>query len=125
MADASQVFNFPVPPGNGSSALSSMSMNLGLSEVTGFSVRFPAGCCGLVGVAIYAAHSPAFPVGANQYWAFDDYIYVSTVTNQIQTGQWGLVCYNLDAFTHTIQCVMEYDYVITDALANASLQVSI
>lgn len=125
MPDASQVFDITVPAGNGMTIPVSYPLSIGLAEVVNCILTWPAGCCGLVGVALLAANSWAFPVKSNTYYAFDDFKYSLAVTNQIQTGNWLLNAYNTDYFAHTIQVVLEYDYVVTDQLANQSLQIGI
>jgi hypothetical protein len=124
MADASQVFSITVPPGNGSTTPATYPLPLGLAEVVTSILTWPAGCSGLVGVALLAGGSWAFPYIADTYMAFDDFVYPLGITNQIQTGDWALSAYNSDYYPHTIQVVMEYDYVITDQTVNTSLQVS-
>lgn len=125
MPDASQVFAVTVPPGNGSTVSAYYPLSIGLAEAVNCIVTWPAGCVGLVGVALLAANSWAFPYASNTYLAFDDFIYTFGISNQIQTGNWGLQAYNADWYAHTIQVVLEYDYVMTDVQPGSSLQVSI
>lgn len=125
MPDASQVFTLTIPPGNGSTTPATYPMSLGLSEVVNCIISWPAGCVGLVGCVLMAANSPAFPRQAGKFLVFDDYVYPFGVTNQIQSGNWALYAYNADYFAHTLQVVLEYDYVITDLSNSSSLQVSI
>jgi hypothetical protein len=125
MPDASQVFTVTAPAGNGSTTSAYYPLAIGLAEVVNCIITWPAGCAGLVGVVLMAANSPAFPRQQNTYLAFDDYVYEFGVTNQIQTGDWGLQIYNADYFNHTIQVVLEYDYVTTTNQLTDSLQVSV
>lgn len=111
MADASQVFIYLLAAGNGSSASSRASCDIGLSRVRRILLTFPAGCGGLVGVRVEAAQGYAFPNQPGQFYAFDDYTYTIDVSNQIDSGKWSLVTYNTDYIIHAITAVFEYDYV--------------
>jgi hypothetical protein len=125
MADASQAFSIVVPAGSGVATPQETELNLGLCDVAHCVITWPAGCCGLVGVALLAAESWAFPQQMNTFYAFDDFNYPFDVTNQIQTGDWSVVAYNLDYYDHTIQVVVEYDYVMTDQASPTPAQVSV
>lgn len=125
MSDASRVFQITAPAGNGSTTPANYELQLGLAEVVSCIITWPAGCCGLVGVALLAADSWAFPVTPNTYMAYDDFNYTLQITNQIQTGDWSVSIYNADFYSHTIQFVMEYDYVLTDQGSSSGLQVSL
>jgi hypothetical protein len=125
VSDASQIFQVTIPPGNGSTVSAYTPISIGLADVDNCTITWPSGCVGLVGVALLAAKSWAFPVIQNTYMAYDDYVHQIAVTNQIQTGNWGIQAYNADYFAHTITVLMEYDYVTTDVSPSPSLQVSV
>lgn len=125
MPDASRVFTVTTPPGNGVATPVSYPLSLGLAEVVNCIITFPAGCSGLVGCQLMAAHTAAFPQQANTYLAFDDWVYPFGITGQIQTGDWYLLAYNADYFPHTLQVVLEYDYVLTSAAPSPSFAVGI
>jgi hypothetical protein len=63
----------------------------------------PPGPAGLVGFAIYGGGSQIFPQQNDTWFIFDDYVYDQAVSNQIDSGQWAIVAYNLDVFDHTLQ----------------------
>lgn len=124
MADASQSFAFTLPAGNGSNATAEYSMQLPICDVSKITITWPAGCAGLVGLAVQAAGTNAFPYIAGQFMNFDDYTYPLEVTNQLDSGDWSLLAYNADYFAHTVQLVMEYNYINTNSGVSSSLQVS-
>lgn len=62
-------------------------------------------------VSIQAGNGFAFPSKPGQYLAFDDYTYAFDVSNQIDSGQWSVVFYNLDFIDHDPIVVFEYDYL--------------
>lgn len=97
--------------GNGSQIFFTFPMPLGPSKVRRILITFPPGCGGLVGVAITAGGSAAFPVNNQSFFSFDDYTYRFDVQNQLDSGNWGLVYYNRDYIDHAIQVIMEYDYL--------------
>ena len=109
MADFSQSIQCTVPPGFGTQTLQGFPANLPDCIVVKILVTFPPGCAGLVGVSLFAGGSPAYPNVAGQYMAFDDYTLDQDVSNQIQTGQWDVIAYNLDINPHTLQVVFECD----------------
>ena len=111
MSDFTKVFDIQVPAGNSVATLLDTPLNLGLCTVERFFITFPPGCVGLVGVAIYAGGSPAYPNQQNAYFAFDDYTYKQDISSQINSGQWDIVAYNLDYLNHTIQIIAQADYV--------------
>ena len=111
MADTSAIFEPLLNPGNGSGATSVFPTPLGPSIVRRILLTFPAGCGGLVGVAVTAGGSTAFPFTAQSFFSFDDYTYAFEVGEQITTGDWGLVTYNKDFILHSVQVVFEYDYL--------------
>lgn len=125
MADASAIFEPLLPPGNGSNAFYTYAASLGPSIVRRILITFPAGCGGLVGVAIVAGGTVAFPVGGGSYFSFDDYTYAFDVSNQVTTGQWSLLMYNADYILHGIQVVFEYDFLGMGAGAKQQPPVSL
>lgn len=111
MSDFTKVFTFTIPAGNGSTATTAQSLQLPLCTVRRILIVFPPGCVNLVGIHINAGNSPAYPNDRNQFWSFDDYIHIQEVSNQITSGQWGVVGFNSDFNPHTIEIVFEADYV--------------
>lgn len=111
MADTSAIFEPLLAPGNGSRAASVFPISLGDSIVRRILLTFPAGCGGLVGVAVTAGGTAAFPFNPGSYFSFDDYTYAFDVGTQIETGNWGLITYNADFTIHSVQVVFEYDYI--------------
>lgn len=110
MSDFTKVYDITVPAGNAVQALQDTPLNLGLCVVERFFVTFPPGCVGLVGVSIFAGGSPAYPNQQGGFFAFDGYTYEQDVSNQINSGQWDIVAYNLDYLDHTIQVIAQADY---------------
>jgi len=125
MADASQSFEITVPAGNGSTATMETEFDLGSCNVTGCNIVWPAGCSGLVGAALLAAESWAFPAKQGTFWRYDDFVYSFSISNQITTGDWSLVAYNADYYDHTIQVVIEYDYLTSVVSSPMSLQIGV
>jgi hypothetical protein len=74
-------------------------------------MTWPAGCGGLVFLQIQAGNGYAFPNEQNMFLAFDDYTYTFDVNNQINSGQWSIVGYNLDFILHDPIVVFEFDYL--------------
>lgn len=105
MSDFTKVFDIALPAGKGVMTPVEYETRLGLCTVEEFLITFPPGCAGLVGAAIFAAHSPAYPNDQNAYLAFDDYVYVQPVSSQIDSGDWSIMAYNVDYFPHTLQIV--------------------
>lgn len=125
MSDASQAFSILIPAGNGVLTSAYYPLAIGLAEVTRCIIAWPAGCCGNVGASLLAANTAAFPRQSGVYLAFEDYTYAFDVSNQIQTGNWGIEAYNTDYFDHTLYIVLEYDYVLTSVASSPSTQISI
>lgn len=125
MSDFTQIFNIQIPAGSTVQTLLDTPLNLGLCEVERFFITFPSGCAGLVGVSIFAGGSPAYPNQRNKFFAFDDYTYVQDVSNQINSGQWDIVAYNLDYLIHTIQVIAQADYTQNSMFSGASSVVSV
>lgn len=111
MADTSRIFKPLLTAGNGSFAASVFPTPLGDSIVRRILLTFPPGCGGLVGVAITAGGTAAYPFNPQSYFSFDDYTYGFDVGDQIKTGDWGLVTYNADFMIHSVQVIYEYDYI--------------
>lgn len=111
MSDASQVFIPTFPPGNGIKQLLTLACPLGPSIVRRILLTYPAGCAGQLFLSVQAGNGFAFPNKPNQFLAFDDYTYVFDVSNQIDSGQWSIVGYNLDYITHDPIVVFEFDYL--------------
>lgn len=111
MVDASQAFVINCPPGNGVQQVHPFPVNLGPSIVRRILITWPAGCGGLLFIQIQAGGGYAFPNQQGQYLAFDDYTYAFDVANQINSGQWSVLSYNMDYIGHDPIIVFEYDYL--------------
>lgn len=111
MADASQVFIPAAAPGNGVKQVFILNAPLGPSVVRRILITWPAGCGGQLFIRIQAGGGFAFPSAPETYLAFDDYTYDFEVSNQINSGQWAIVYYNLDYIEHDPIIVFEYDYL--------------
>ena len=111
MVDASQVFIPSLPAGNGARNIETLPCPLGPSIVRRISITWPAGCGGLVFIQIQAGNGYAFPNQQGQFLAFDDYTYTFDVHNQINSGQWSIVAYNVDFIGHDPIVVFEFDYL--------------
>jgi hypothetical protein len=111
MADAIQGLVLSLPPGNGIRQNLRFAVPLGPSNVRRILLTWPAGCGGLVFLQVQAANGYAFPNQQNQYLAFDDYTYSFDVSNQIDSGQWSIVGYNMDYIQHDPIVVFEFDYL--------------
>lgn len=125
MPDASKVFNIIAPAGNGSTTPVETQIPLGLSDVVNCIITWPSGCCGLVGVALLAAESWAFPVQQGTYMAYDDFKYAFGISNQIETGDWSVSIYNADYYAHTIQITLEYDYITLPVQQSPGMAISL
>lgn len=111
MADASRVFIPAIAPGNGVPHYTLMQCPLGPSIVRRILITWPAGCGGLVFIQIQAGGGYAFPNQINEYLAFDDFTYTFEVSNQITSGDWSIVYYNMDYIGHDPIIVFEFDYL--------------
>lgn len=111
MADASKAFTIVVQPGSTFNTPVAFALPLGPSIVRRILLTWPPGCGGLVGVQIQAGGSGAFPSNPLTYFVFDDYTYAFDVDNQIDSGVWSVLLYNIDQIGHGIQFVFEYDYL--------------
>lgn len=111
MADASKVFIPSAAPGNGVKQVFTFPCPLGPSRVRRISITWPAGCGGLLFIQIQAGNGYAFPNEQNMFLAFDDYTYTFDVDNQIDSGQWSIVFYNMDFIVHDPIVVFEFDYL--------------
>jgi hypothetical protein len=111
MADASKAFTIVVQPGSTPSAPVAFALPLGSCIVRRILLTWPPGCGGLCGVQIQAGASGAFPSNPLTYFVFDDYTYAFDVDNQIDSGVWSTLMYNIDQIGHGIQFVFEYDYL--------------
>lgn len=111
MADALFKIGFVVPAGNGVQTIGTLNFNIGPSVIRRIILDFPAGCMGNVGIAVTAGKSPAFPNNPNAFIVFDGYQFDTEVSNQIDSGQWGLMGYNTDFVDHQVRSYFFYDYV--------------
>lgn len=111
MADASAAFVISKPAGNGVKQVGEFPVNLGPSVVRRILITWPAGCGGQLFIRISAGGGFAFPTQPEVYLAFDDYTYAFDVSNQINSGQWSVVSYNMDYIDHDPIVVFEYDYL--------------
>lgn len=125
MSDASRAFTLTVPAGFGASTETSFALSLPVCDVTACLITWPSGCVGLVGAALQAAGTNAFPFGQNQFLAYDDFTYEFQVTNQINSGDWSILAYNQDYFAHTLTVVLEYDYITLGNAPTTSLAISL
>lgn len=125
MSDFSVAFNFTIPPGAGQTVVTEFDTLLGNCDVTEILITFPPGCAGLVGVAVFAGGSPAYPNQAGQFFTFDDYTYLQEVSNQLNSGQWSLMGYNLDINPHTIQVVYKCNNLVISPTVPVSAPLSL
>lgn len=125
MADASQVFIPSYGPGNGNANIQTLPCKLGPSVVRRILLTYPAGCAGQLFLRIQAGGGFAFPNQPNQYLAFDDYTYAFDVSNQINSGDWAVVGYNLDTITHDPIVVFEYDYLRGTVTSTSSTPIAL
>jgi len=125
VSDFTKVYDITVPAGSTVMTLLDTPLNIGLCVVERFFITFPPGCVGLVGVSIFAGGSPAYPNQQGRYFAFDDYTYEQDVSNQINSGQWDIVSYNLDYLNHTIQVIAQADYTSNLMASSSSSAISL
>lgn len=125
MADAMQSFIPNFVAGNGVAILATLQCPLGPSTVRRILITWPAGCGGQLFLQIQAGNGFAFPSQPGQYLAFDDYTYVFDVSNQINSGQWSVVGYNLDYIDHDPIIVFEYDYLRGTVTSASSIPISL
>lgn len=109
MSDAVAAFPIAVPANTSSPMF--FPCLLGWADVEDILVVVPPGCAGLVGFQIWAGGAPAYPFEQGQYFVFDDYPYDQVVSNQINSGQWGISAYNNDTYQHTLRAYFRYNYV--------------
>lgn len=125
MADALQATTGLIPASTKLPSTVVFGPNLGPSIVRRILITWPAGCGGLVGVRVTAGGGFAFPALAGQYLAYDDYTYPFDVANQVTSGQWLAVCYNVDLIDHLITIVYEYDYLRGNQQASSMNQIAL
>lgn len=111
MSDFTTPFTILVPAGTPQSAPIFTATPLGLSDVQEIDCVVPAGCAGNVGFQIVAGLSPAYPNTPGGFFVFDDYIFTQEVSNQLNSGQWGISAYNLDTFPHTLRFYFKANYI--------------
>jgi hypothetical protein len=108
--DFTRLFNVATPAGNGVITTAKTTTRLPLSVVRSIELVFPPGCAGLVGCAVYAGGSPAFPIDYGSYFTYDARSFMQDVSNQIVSGDWSVVTYNQDYLQHTLQVIFQADY---------------
>lgn len=111
MSDFTKSFAVTIPANGNVNSPVMIATPLGDADVQQIYLTFAPGCAGLVGVAIYAGGSPAYPNDQGRYFVFDDFTLIQDVSNQITTGQWSIVGYNTDVFDHTVQVIYQANYV--------------
>lgn len=104
-----QSFACTITAGTAKATPATVQTKLGQRLVRAVSILFPAGCAGLVGVALSAANTPVIPFGLAQWLVADGEDLHYELDDQIQSGQWALVGYNLGSFDHTIYVRYELD----------------
>lgn len=125
MTDTVAAFSLTVPANTPIANPATFNTNIGLSDVQDILITVPPGCAGLVGFSIYAGGSPAYPRDFNTWFIFDDFTYDQEVSNQIDSGQWSVVAYNLDTYAHTINFYFRYNYVTISPGNSFSMPVSV
>lgn len=125
MSDFMNITDLTVPANTAQATPINQPILLGLCKVDKVQITFPPGCSGLVGAAIYAGGSPAYPNQSNKYLAFDDLTFNQDVANQINSGQWAVVAYNTDVIPHTLQVIFHADYLVQDQSAPSSAPISL
>lgn len=111
MADASWGALVSLPAGFGVPTPGVFAVDLGPSIVRRILLTWPAGCGGLVFLQVQAGGGFAYPSQPGQFLAFDDYTYAFDVSNQINNGNWSILCSNHDAIGHDPAVIFEYDYL--------------
>ena len=125
MADTSKIRTYSPPPGGGTITPVTFREAFGFCVMRRILITFPPGCGGVVGAAVMAANSSAYPSDPAVYYLFDDYTYPIEVTNQIQTGDWAVICYNAGFLPHNLQVVYEYDYISPSTSSVNAIPVSL
>jgi hypothetical protein len=123
MADASKVFGIPIAPNQPS--LLQLNHNLGLSVVEKILITWPPGCAGLVQCVVTYSGTPVYPNQTGQAFLFDDYTLEIDVTNQGNSGAWGVQVNNTDSIQHSLHVVYLFNYWVDPSDASTAQAVSI
>lgn len=125
MSDFTSAFAVTVPAGTTQSNPLFTETNLGLCDVQEIDCVVPAGCAGNVGFQIFSGGSTSYPIQSGGWFVFDDYTYVQEVSNQIDSGQWGINAYNNDVFPHTLLFYFKANYVVFSPVVASSLPIGL
>jgi hypothetical protein len=82
-------------------------------------IRIPAGCRGVVGFALAAAGNPILPVNPGAWIVGDNELIPWPLVDQITSGAWQVLTYNLGKYAHTLEFRFQCDLpgpVSADAL---------
>src|SRR6516165_5491313 len=103
LSDREEVFDVEVPAGTAKATPIEHSITFPPGTVVELQILFPAGCAGLVGIALAQAHQPVFPRGKGAFVRGDNETVTREVTGYNNTGDWQLFGYNTDSNLHTVQ----------------------
>lgn len=108
MSDALQVFDMTV--GARSGGFLFYQHTLPTCVVERILLTWPPGCVGLVKAVIFCGGNKVYPPENNQYLQFDSYTFDFAVSNQPDSGDWGIQIANDDYVPHTLHMVYLYNY---------------
>lgn len=108
MADALQTFGMTVSPTNGVFVF--FQHTLPICTVRRILLTWPPGCVAQVQAIIFCGGNKVYPPLNGQALEFDDYTLDIPVSNQPNSGDWGVQVANFDAIQHSLHIVYLYDY---------------
>jgi hypothetical protein len=123
MADASKVFGITIQPNT--TTFAALNHNLGLSVVEKILITWPPGCAGLVQCIVTYSGTPVYPNQTGQAFEFDDYTLEIDVSNQGNSGAWGVKVNNTDRLPHTIHVVYLFNYWVNQQDVTIAQAVSV
>lgn len=111
MVDRIEWFELTIPANTPQSAPVSFPMVFRLGTVVEIDVKVPPGPAGNVGFYITAGGSQYIPRTFGSFIFPDNDYFQWPVQNAINSGSWGLVGFNTDAWAHTIQVSFQVNEV--------------
>lgn len=102
MASEIRSFQPVIPAGTPTTAPVTRAMVFDTNVVERIDIRVPPGPNGLVGFRIAAGGTQIIPYAAGQWLVASDQLISWPLSDQIESGSWALIGYNLGAYAHTI-----------------------
>lgn len=123
MADAAKVFGVNIAANT--TNLLQLNHNLGLSVVEKIFITWPPGCSGLVQAIVTYSGTPVYPNQTGQAFLFDDYTLEIDVSNQGNSGAWGVQVNNTDTIPHSLHVMYMFNYWVNSADVSTPQAVSV